>query len=404
MAKKKRLKKRYSKKTKRHATQFPGVYEREAERVIGKPDIVYDISYKKDGKKIWEKAGWKSQGYSADIARQIRNERIITMQHGDELPKEKKKAITFQALAEKYLKWSAVNKSRDGIDDQSRYDNHLKRLDDKRINDVTPFDLERLKSDMLKEHYAPKTISHCLGLVRSMFNKASDWNLYQGPNPVKKVKKPTIQNTRERFLSFEEADILLKELKRNARYKKEYKELEDPKLHDIALISLHTGARASEIFNLKTQDINFNSELITLRDTKNKETRHAPLTDKVKTMLQRRISSGTNEYIFTDDKGRKIGEVSNAFEMVVNRLKFNGGITDKRQKLVFHSLRHTFASWLAMQGTPIYTIAQLMGHKSITMSERYAHLSPDHKKEAVKNMEIALNGRERVVKIDKARG
>jgi integrase len=85
-------------------------------------------------------------------------------------------------------------------------------------------------------------------------------------------------------------------------------------------------------------------------------------------------------------------------------LKFNEGITDKRQKLVFHSLRHTFASWLAMQGTPIYTIAQLMGHKSITMSERYAHLSPDHKKEAVKNMEIALNGRERVVKIDKARG
>ena len=62
---------------------------------------------------------------------------------------------------------------------------------------------------------------------------------------------PVIQNVRHRFLSIEEADILLRELKHNIRYKKEYKELEDPKLHDITLLSLHSGARASEIFNLK---------------------------------------------------------------------------------------------------------------------------------------------------------
>ena len=65
---------------------------------------------------------------------------------------------------------------------------------------------------------------------------------------------------------------------------------------------------------------------------------------------------------------------------------------DARRRVVFHTLRHTFASWLAIQGTPLYTIAKLMGHKSISMSERYAHLSPDHKRDAVNGLEAALNG------------
>lgn len=394
----------YSEQTKRHATQFPGVYQRESERVVGQPDIAYDISYKKDGKKIWEKIGWKSQGYSADLARQLRNERIIAMQHGEELPQQKKKAITFKALADKYLKWSDErNKNRTKTKagkeaqttDRSRYKNHLSaRFDDMRLDEISSFDLERMKSEMSKAGASPKTISHCLGLIRAMFNRASDWNLYDGPNPVKKIKMPVIKNARDRFLSFEEAEILLKELKHNIRFKKEYKEIEDPKLHDICLISLHTGARASEIFNLKNQDVDFRNGLMTLRDTKNTETRYAPMTKVVREMLKSRISekAAPDSYVFTDEDGKQIKEVSNAFERVVQRLKFNEGVTDPRQRVVFHSLRHSFASWLAIQGTPILTIARLMGHKSISMSERYSHLSPDHKKDAVNGLESAING------------
>lgn len=245
-------KKHYSLATERHLTKYAGVYERAAERVIGQGDICFDISYKKSGKKVWEKVGWKSQGYSAELARKIRNERIIALQHGDELPQEKKKAMTFEKLAEKYLKWSAQNKNRKGIEDKSRYENHLKnRFDDKRLDEISPFDLERMKSEMTKAGVSPKTISHCLGLIRAMFNRAADWNLYDGPNPVKKVKMPVVQNARDRFLSVEEADKLLTELRRNNRFKKEHRNLDDPMLHDIALLSLHTGARASEIFNLK---------------------------------------------------------------------------------------------------------------------------------------------------------
>lgn len=405
--KKVKIKKKYSEQTKRHATQFLGVYQRQAERVIGKHDIVFDISYKKNGRKIWEKVGWKSQGYSAELARQIRNERIISIQHGDELPQEKKKAITFEKLAEQYLKWSSENKSRGGIDDKSRYENHLKyRFDHKRLDEIVIFDLEKMKLEMSKAGVSPKTISHCLGLIRAMYNKAIDWNLYLGENPIKKKRPgekkgimPIVQNVRDRFLSIEEAELLLKELKRNHQIKKEYKELKDSKLHDITLISLHTGARASEIFNLRGYDADFNNELIALRDTKNTETRYAPMTIAVKEVLNRCLPDNLNDYFFKDKDGQKIKEVSNTFQRIVDDLGFNDSITDRRQKVVFHTCRHTFASWLAIQGTPLYTIAKLMGHKSIAMSERYSHLSPDHKKQAIANLENVIMGKKNTLEL-----
>jgi len=396
----------------RKATGEKGVYQIVSENKTtrtsrGKtiPDVCYYIAFKLDGKLTWEKVGWLSDGYSVKVAADIRAERTRSMRHGEELPQQKKKAITFQGLAKEYLKWSAENKSRNGIDDKSRYENHLKdRFGDKRLDEISPFDLERMKADMSKAGISPKTISHCLGLLRAMYNKAADWSLYDGPNPVKKIKMPVVQNARDRFLSVEEADKLLKELKRNNRYKNKTRNLDDPKLHDIALFSLHTGARAAEIFNLRLQDVDAENGLVALKDTKNNETRYAPMTGAVRDMLKRRMpkddeSRNPNDLIFTDDNGEQIKEVSKSFERVVDRLGFNEGVTDARQKIVFHSLRHSFASWLAIQGTPIFTIAKLMGHKSISMSERYAHLTPDHKRDAVKGLETAL--KRKVIKIKK---
>lgn len=373
---------------KRLSTKFPGVYQRNLKTDDGKKtDVAFDIAYRHEGRKIFERVGKLSEGYSAKLAADVRAERIRSIRHSEELPYQKKAAMTFEKLAEKYLKWSSENKSRKGIDDKSRYENHLKtRFDNKRLDEIVPLDLERLKSEMGKTKISPKTISHCLALIRAMYNKAIEWNLYQGENPVKKIKMPTLQNARDRFLSMEEAKLLLTELKRNHQVKKEYKELKDPKLHDIALLSLQTGARAGEIFNLKGQDVDLQNDLITLRDTKNTETRYAPMTKDVKKILESRMPKESGAYIFTDKDGEKLKEISNAFQKIVDRIGFNDGVEDSRQRVVFHTCRHTFASWLAIQGTPLYTIAKLMGHKSIAMSERYAHLSPDHKKDAVNSM------------------
>lgn len=382
-------------------TRYEGVYRFELQARLrdGKHDNCFYITFRKDKRKVWEKIGKISEGYSAEVARDLRGKRLMDVRHGKELPKEKQKIPLFKEIAEKYLEWAKSNKAREGKDDSSIYHNHLsKRFDNKHLDEISPFALEHMKSDMAKAGYSPKTISLTLGTLRSMFNKASAWNMHDLPNPVKKVKMPLVKNERGRFLSFDEAAMLMRELKRNNRFKKQYVESKDPVLHDIALISLHTGARAGEIFSIKGQDLNFETGTITLRDTKNGTTRHVFMTEAIRTIIMRRKPSAPDEYVFKDQAGHKIKEISRKFDKVVLQLKMNQGIADRRQKVVFHTLRHTFGSWLAIQGTPILTISHLMGHKTLQMTQRYAHLSPDHKKQAVIDLETAFNG-----KMDKER-
>jgi integrase len=388
MAMKKNPKKQYSGNTKRHLTKFPGVYERHADRLIGVPDVCFDISYKVDGKKVWEKVGWKSQGYTPELVRQIRNERIITIQHGDELPQQKQKSPYFKDIAMKYLEWASENKARQGRDDSYLYKKHLSRyFDNKRLQDISPFDLERMKSDLTKIGLSPASVKHCLVLFRQIINKAIAWRMFEGQNPVKEVKLPIVQNQRERFLKHEEAYLLLNELAK----------VKSSDLHDMALLSLHCGLRASEIFKLKGQDLDFDNGIINVSDTKNKLARKAYMTAAVRDILQKRKSVSLDELIFKDKRNNNtITAISQKFRIIVNKLGFNKGITDPRHKVYFHTLRHTFASWLAIEGTPLYTIAQLMGHKSIAMSERYSHLSPDHKKQAISSLENVIQKKKEI--------
>ena len=365
---------------KRQLAKYPGVYERKSdERNLNhRTDICYDISYKVHGRKIWEKVGWLSEGYSAKLAADVRAERIRSIRHGEELPKDKKKAPYFKDVAKKYIEWAVNNKAYNGRDDEYRYRRHLSpAFDNKRLNEISSFDLELLKNQLTKKELAPATIKHCLVLYRQIFNKSVLWGLYQGNNPIKGVKLPKLQNQRERFLAYEEAYTLLEELNNTSK-----------QLHDIALVSLHTGMRAGEIFNLKWQDINLENGIINIVDTKNNEPRKAFMTDTIKEIFKNRERESPDDFIFKDRKhGEKINGVSAAFSRAVKRLKFNEGIVDSRNKVVFHTLRHTFASWLALQGETILTIKELLGHKTLAMTVRYAHLMSEHKRQATLNLE-----------------
>lgn len=388
---------------KRELTKYPGVYERKSDTRMhnGKADVCFDITYKRDGKKIWEKVGWLNEGYSAKVASDLRGDRLRNIRHGEELPKEKTKAPYFKEVAKEYIKWAANNKTRDGLDDKYRYERFLASvLDEKRLNEITSLDLERLKNDLTKKGYAPGSVKHCLILFRQMFNKAVLWGLHKGENPIKGVKLPTLQNQRERFLSYDEASLLLDELKVDNSRKRNPGDKKDPQLHDMALLSLHCGLRAGEIFNLKGQDLDFDNGLINISDPKNRESRKAFMTASVKEALSKRIPKSPDEYIFKDKKhGGKITAISAAFRKTVNKLEFNKGITDPRQIVTFHTLRHSFASWLALLGEPLLTIKELLGHKTITMTIRYSHLVPEHKRQATLNLEKAFNkkrGQEKV--------
>ncbi len=366
---------------KRVRTKFPGVYSRVAERRTfeNRADVSFDISYKKGGRKVWEKVGWRSEGYNAKTASLIRVERMRMIRHGEELPREKARIPLFSEIAEVYLKWADENKPGD-INDRFRYTHLKERFDKKRLNEISSFDLEKLKSELSKKGLSPASVKHVLVLMRQIFNKAIAWGKYSGTNPVKGVKLPSLNNSRLRFLTHEEADSLLAGLAKVSEI-----------LHDQALLSLHCGLRAGEIFNLQGQDLDFQNGVIRVTDPKNKESRAAYMTKAVRDMLKSRVPEKANDFIFGnyafDPHSRR---VSKDFKEVADTL-FNSGVQDQRQRVVFHTLRHTFGSWLAIQGTPILTIKELMGHKTLAMTERYAHLIPNVKRDATLALEAAFN-------------
>lgn len=368
----------------RDKTRYPGVYERVSQerKYKGAPDVCYDISYKLGGKKVWEKIGWTSEGYSAKLAADIRAERMRSMRHGEDLPIQKKRIPTFEKAAEKYLEWAATSKTKGGRDDRLMCKKHLiPRLGDKRLDQIGTLDLERMKSELAKAGYAPSTVKHMLVIVRQLYNRMRLWGIYQGANPVQGVKMPTLNNQRERFLSTDEADKLLDALARRSQ-----------QLHDMALLSLHTGMRAGEIFALRAGDVDFKNELIHIADPKNKKPRKAYMTAAVKDILQARIDEEKEKQalVFPSETGEKIEFLSKSFKRTVDEIGLNKGVDDIRQRVTFHALRHTFASWLALQGETIQTISELLGHSSLQMTMRYAHLSPDHRKAAISRLEQGI--------------
>lgn len=363
-------------------TNQPGVYYRESitRRHHGKADRCFYVTFKDQAKKVWEKVGWTSEGYSAQMAANIRADRMRSIRHGEELPKKKEPEITFGQFWKHYDKWLDIGKTH-AADDRSGYENHLKdRFAEKHLSQITPLNLEDLKSDLFKKDLSPATVKHVLVLIRQMINKAIAWDLWQGENPIKKIKLPKLNNKRERYLTQTEAALVLEEIKGASQ-----------QLYEICLMSLCTGMRAGEIFTLKRGHCNFEDGIIHVADSKGGEPRKANITRAIKEMLEAKVRRNPPDLVFKargSDKiikargGDHIKEVSRAFERAIVRLKLNDGIDDPRQRVYFHTLRHTFASWLALKGTPILTIKELLGHKSLAMTERYAHLSPDHKRTA----------------------
>ena len=230
---------------------------------------------------------------------------------------------------------------------------------------------------MIKKGLAVRTAQYAAAVLRHALNKAIERGYLQ-VNPVSKIKVPRKDNRRIRFLTKDEAAKLLDELKKRSQ-----------RTYEMAFLSLNTGMRFGEVANLTWQDIDFDNGIIYIKDPKNRTGRVAYMTEGVKEfLLNKKQNRDTNSLIFPTKNNGKMTGVTNSFEKAVKRLGLNKDVTDPRDKVVFHTLRHTFASWLVQAGTPLYTVKELLGHKSIAMTERYSHLAENTMREAIKNIEI----------------
>ncbi|MFU8857472.1 MAG: tyrosine-type recombinase/integrase [Deferrisomatales bacterium] len=361
--------------------KYPGIrwYE-------GSKGKVFYVVYKVKGKATWEKVGGTWEGYNLETAKTVRANRIKTIRHGEELPQDPNDIPTFGEVAKKYLAWSKAHK-KSWKDDKVRYENHLEpELGATRVDAIRPLDLERIKKNLREKKKSPATIQQALACFRAIFNKGKEWGLIRCENPMKtgRVKMPKVDNARERLLSHEEVMNLLADLEQRSL-----------QAYELALLAYHTGARRGELFALKWGDVDLNppNPSVVFRHTKNGRTRRIPLNDEALALLTSKRDVLTEERegalpspsepVISTSQGSHLRNTTTALQRTMNRM-FNEGVTDRRHRVVFHSLRHAFASRLVAAGTPLNVVKKLTGHQTLAMLERYSHLMPNAEKDALK--------------------
>lgn len=286
-------------------------------------------------------------------------------------PAKAVKSPRFDTFAAEYLEWVQANCKPMTID---RIRQTLKRLGtfvgSKRLNELTPWHFEQWKKRRKDEGKAPGTINIELMVWKSLLYKALAWGkLAEHPGKAVKLLKNPPHKTR--FLSEEEEVRLIIEC--------------SPAFRLIVQAGLLTGFRRQELASLQPDEIDWQNETVSVAAcyAKNGERRTLPMGPRLKAILQEALSvRGSAPTVFVNDLGLpwSLDVLSGRFHDVCRTIRLEG--------LGFHVLRHTFASRLVMSGVDLRTVQELMGHKDIQMTLRYAHLSPHHTRTAMQTLEV----------------
>ncbi len=212
-------------------------------------------------------------------------------------------------------------------------------------------------------------VSRIMKIFQAILGKCQKLQLL---DRVPEFPRIVTDSNRTRFLSPDEARLILDLLQEMS-----------PLWHDIVLLTLNTGMRLGEVVSLKGENVDPVNRIIILLKTKNGKKRVIPLNDEALAVC-RKYCRRANEYLFESPvkKGMHIQKSSHLFIKALKKTTINKGYSD-RHRICFHSLRHTFASWLVQEGVRLEIVSDLLGHSSVVTSQRYAHLAPDAGRAAV---------------------
>jgi integrase len=285
-------------------------------------------------------------------------------------PAKARKSPRFDAFAEEYLEWVQANKK---LSTYKRIFSAVGSLSasfgQKKLSELTPWHLEQYKKARKEAGKALLTINHELAFLKAMLRRAQVWGKL-AEHPGKEVKPFKVPEGKPRFLTEEEEARVLA--------------VSSPALRRIVGVGLLTGFRRQELTSLRPEDVDLEREAVSVAASyaKNGEHRTLPTGPRLKALLQTAlVTCGNVPTVFVEDTGEPWTPKSfaKAFTEACEQaeVKVSGP----------HVLRHTFASRLVMAGVDLRTVQELMGHKSITMTLRYAHLSPHHKRHAMETLE-----------------
>jgi len=248
--------------------------------------------------------------------------------------------------------------------------------------DITPSLIAEQRDILLRgttkrgRQRSPSTVVRYMAILSHAFTIAiKEWGWLED-SPIRKVSKPKEPRGRVRFLDKDERERLLVTCK----------DSHNLYLYTIVILALSTGMRQAEILNLKWSDVDFEKSRVILHETKNGEIRQVHIAGHALELLKNldKIRRIDTHYLFPGKSSRSSIDIRTAWENAVKKAE----ITNLR----FHDLRHSCASYLAMGGASLAEIAEVLGHKTLDMVKRYAHLSDTHTAGVVAKMNEKIFG------------
>jgi integrase len=374
---------------KRHITKQRGVYYKEIQKTVidgkGKVktsivDKVYMIQFKDiDNKYKFKTLGKYSEGIREAFCKTQRDMIANKVKFGEQPPiikkKIKKEIVTLHCVFKLYKEHKATE-SKDIIKTEQKYKSNIYKLfGSMDINEISTDKIVSFRKTLLDKGLANSTINSNISFIGTLFNFAIEEGLYQKVNPIKskRLKALKLDNKREKYLTLDEVKKLYVAIK------------DDAPLSLFVKLSLNMGSRLETTYNIRKKDINLDDGTITLYDFKREMTYTSFISNALRDELKEHIKDLTaNSRIINTSSSRII---QRGLKKHLDTL-FNQGlaIDDRKNRAVVHTLRHTFASHLAINSVPIFTIKELMNHANIDMTMRYAKLSPNNGKVAIQGL------------------
>ena len=281
---------------------------------------------------------------------------------------------------------------------QHTLSNNFEAIMSQRLDAITGRDLEQIRTAWMQAGNKASTVNRKMGSISGVFSRAVEWE-YIDTHPLAKLKQLKVDSKGViRYLAADETKRLRDALdarqdemraeRESANTWRTYRHREPmPSLLELpftdhlkpmVLVSLNTGMRRGELFDLKWSAVNFDTKTVTVAGatTKTSDTRHIPMNKETIGVLETwKKHKGKSPYVFPGQDGGRFEDVKSAWLKLLERAQIDG--------FRWHDMRHDFASRLVMAGVPLNTVRDLLGHADIKMTLRYAHLAPGTKAAAV---------------------
>lgn len=375
-------------------TVHRGIRYREHEsRKVGRiqKDRYYSIRFTVRGVAVETGLGWVSEGITINDCMEKLKTFRTNAKTGSGAPTKMKEVHSADAARQlqtitikdfidiHYLPYSKVTKSPGQHEKECQHSSVwiVPVIGDRPVVELSGISiLHILKGGMNAAQRAARTTQYVFSTVGQVFKYAQQMGIIPaGAKYPGRELKLSVNARRQRFLSRDEASKLLTLIRSR-----------DKTVADMVEFSLLSGCRQSELFGMKWQQVSIETASILLLDTKNKSDRNLYLTGRAIEIIRNQQPGLPQDFVFRDKSGKPYIRCPRAFTLALEDSRLNDGVTDTRLKVVWHSLRHTAASWLAIGGVDLFKISKILGHKSTVMTQRYSHLSEQSIRDAMESV------------------